>query len=218
MTLEAAARILRSITFGWPLKAWGLWLQVEPRPTDGMLMATIHAQVPHRDTGVPNLSFTRIVLQELELVCARDDAALAASLVERVRMAVRNWLTHELDESLLVSGRRVFDPHPAPRLPPASAQWRGAEVRPIDDHALRGRAEAVGRAFAAVRRARDCGGGGVELVVDRPGPGVSWHLEVEPWAAEAAVETILIRRGEDPCAAAARLLAAEGRIGQPFTR
>jgi hypothetical protein len=68
----------------------------------------VRMDAPDRDTGV-----VRAFAQNERHLIARD--RLVAEVPRRVRDLVREAVTHEIDEQLLVDGKRRFDPHVYPR-------------------------------------------------------------------------------------------------------
>lgn len=109
MTLEEAVATVGRITLGFPFKAWGM--EVEAFAHAGGLSVSAMVRSPHRDTGQPPWGPAGVRLarsmdaHEVSLIDAQ-------TLVDWVRRALLQALVlHELDESLLVDGRRVYDPH-----------------------------------------------------------------------------------------------------------
>ncbi len=114
MTYAELQRLVASTTFCGGLRVWGaqLWCRyleggpnIEGRVTVGLLLKAL----PDRDSGLMD---GRAGLAEDHL----PGSALAAMDTEGAlewvrRVVIRHLVLHELDESILYRGVRVFDPH-----------------------------------------------------------------------------------------------------------
>lgn len=86
----------------------------------------IYARVPDRqlpeDPGghdVPEIpTYLEIRLTAEDLLCSSDDAKCALAFAHRVRDVLQKACEHEIDEMLIVNGRREFNPHPGEDEPP----------------------------------------------------------------------------------------------------
>lgn len=91
----------------------------------GALLNHLRARVRYVEAGTPGEHNADHIVVEFQ-VPQRDNIAKwsylkqafypvycnsADELIENVRMHLKNLLAHELDESLLINGNRVFDPH-----------------------------------------------------------------------------------------------------------
>lgn len=104
---EAVDFINKRLTLGWPFKDWGLVLNAErereypPREHDVKVHVRLNA--PHRDTGQRGAGVQ--MLFHLHIFWGESD------LTRYLRARLIDLVIHELDESILVDGKRVFDPH-----------------------------------------------------------------------------------------------------------
>ena len=87
----------------------------DPIPTEGDLVIT--SLVPDRNTGKPiGITFTkRVTIRAWEKEGFR---------LEIIRMTIREWLMHELDEHLYIDGKRAFEPH-------RTQPWIQGEIPPL---------------------------------------------------------------------------------------
>lgn len=82
-----------------------------PKPGDDFSVATIGFLVSDRETGVDLPLFMRNRLYDPQITRFDrkfDDREFFATSIRRLLM---NVLEHELDEALIVDGKRVFEPH-----------------------------------------------------------------------------------------------------------
>jgi hypothetical protein len=112
-TVEGVRRTVALLDVGFPLKAFNLRVQVdEKRQRDlddplawrggGLVAMMCTVVLPHRDTGLEGTIFKPF---QIPLPCEQH------VVLELCRKAMLGMLAHELDESLHVEGRRVWDPH-----------------------------------------------------------------------------------------------------------
>jgi hypothetical protein len=71
----------------------------------------ITCQLPHRDTGILAPVYTWVVQDDLDELA--DPKRALKTAIERVRSALVSLAQHEMNESILVDGARLFDPHVA---------------------------------------------------------------------------------------------------------
>lgn len=93
---------------GWPFKDWGATLKATLAEDAGDINVTVQFPLaPHRDTGERKggpLFRTRLHPSMYLMLEASD-------VVSFIRGILVDFVLHELDESILVDGKRVFDPH-----------------------------------------------------------------------------------------------------------
>lgn len=109
MTPEEAAAFLNRFTLGYPFKAWGG--EIRATAQGGLLAVDIlFRQAPHRDTGVASGGIAQRSWLEGAFFLAEPKAA-QDRLARWLEVQLKHAVMHELDESLLFDGKRVFDPH-----------------------------------------------------------------------------------------------------------
>ncbi len=106
-TTEAVEYVKRFSVGNGALRALGCRLEVEESNSGGITIMMFFEKVPDRDDGYlgtwPNVfqHHTHIEAWELDpMVIARF-----------VRRGLKLAMDHEVDESLLFDGKRIFDPH-----------------------------------------------------------------------------------------------------------
>lgn len=102
---ESVVEEANRIKFGWLLKAFKARAQAELLKS-GNVMITVEFQMPDRDSGALGPLSTSYLLTK---------AAMASSIGFNTNNTVfkmaLDQLKHELMESFLVDGKRVFEPH-----------------------------------------------------------------------------------------------------------
>ena len=106
MTPPGVVALVERISFGWPFRAWQLRLSA-CLAWDGVLL-TLHLDSPHRDTGKREPGGVVLTRMWNGLVL---EAMSEQQVVRAVRLMAQEAALHEVDESLLVDGKRAFDPH-----------------------------------------------------------------------------------------------------------
>lgn len=99
--------LIKGITFGYPLKEWNARVAILTGFTrqDSFHLA-FSVTTPHRDTGVP----VRLECREtwhLDKVQMLSDTVI----IRLIRNQFLTLMHHELDESFMFNGERIFDPH-----------------------------------------------------------------------------------------------------------
>lgn len=96
------------IVIGWPFKDWGATLRATlDEYTDDIRVTVKFPFAPHRDTGDRRGGPVCSTLIPPCQFAIMDDVDMASF----IRGRLVEFVLHELDESILVDGKRVFDPH-----------------------------------------------------------------------------------------------------------
>jgi hypothetical protein len=99
------------------LSRFGIPISLHAEGPDGagyQALVIVTAEVKDRDSGEPRQITTRVLVPGRAVDFTFDGAVGGPSeqtLIEAVRRAIRQLVFHEVDECLLVDGRRAFDPH-----------------------------------------------------------------------------------------------------------
>jgi hypothetical protein len=107
MTVEELRQLVESITFCGGLKMWGARMTVS-RSLDSDIVSVLMVfdRVPHRDTDEPINVYSRVVFDMKDLLPISRAQVLAL-----LRPGILGFVEHEVCESVLVDGNRVWDPH-----------------------------------------------------------------------------------------------------------
>ena len=109
MKLEEAIKFVKRIGIGnGALKALGCEIIAKPTGRAGGLEIVIYFdKVPDRDDGKmgerPNVFQHHAFIPEVELSKLR--------ILDKIRSGLRSAMGHEIDEGILLDGKRPFDPH-----------------------------------------------------------------------------------------------------------
>lgn len=107
MTLEQFTRLAEDeFAFGWPLKEWNPRFTVVTAAHAGIVSVRLRFDTPHRETGVKAPFMAYQCLDYFLVGQLQREGAL-----RWLRKVVLDAVVHELDESIMVGGERVFDPH-----------------------------------------------------------------------------------------------------------
>lgn len=106
LTPEEIVAAVARLTFGYPFLAWGLEVSAihDHRDPTRVTIAVSMLKTPHRDTGLPIRVYMRETLPPFYVIDVQR-------LMHWVYELVLKLLRHELDESLHLDGRRMFNPH-----------------------------------------------------------------------------------------------------------
>ena len=113
MTFEAALALVDKVTIGWPYKAFGAAIGRRVLKTDAGRVLELRASFDEgaaldRETGQP---LTRGLLIMTGISEQAISQMSETAFLREVKTAMAKLVLHELDESFLVDGVRVFDPH-----------------------------------------------------------------------------------------------------------
>ncbi len=120
---SGVAALVERFEVSWPLKAFDVCLsaRVDSQPGGTSVVVCVNARPPHRDTGKPGPAG---MMSRLGV-----DVHLPESFVtEWLRRLLRDWVLHELDESIRLDGKRPFDPHAAENKDPGTGGGGSAEA------------------------------------------------------------------------------------------
>lgn len=102
-------QLIESISFGYPLKAWGAYVKADATH-DALKIYVGLKTAPHRETGVATTGGVHRT-ERIEAVFFLHSLETEKFLLQRVVQLCKGMLIHEFEESFLVNGVRVMDPH-----------------------------------------------------------------------------------------------------------
>lgn len=105
MTPEQAIAIVRDVAIGpGGFTSWNMSLYAEEK--DGFLYVSVGTEMPDRDTGESQPMYDSMKYRVADL-----SKYTATTFLRSVRENLGKFVLHELDESILYLGSRLFDPH-----------------------------------------------------------------------------------------------------------
>lgn len=95
------------MTLGYPFKAWDMGLRAFYAEATDSVDVAVFIDAPHRDTGKQGGGVHMVFQVPYVFSESMDENHLARFIRDRLH----DMMAHEMDESILVDGKRIFDPH-----------------------------------------------------------------------------------------------------------